>query len=59
MWVKFLLEVYEENGRKSCEGRKEIKEKIILFLLPFSSYILLLILTLPEDLTFNVPLFWT
>jgi len=39
MWVKFLLEVREENGRNLCEGRKEKKGELYCFL-PFSSYIL-------------------
>jgi len=44
MWMNFSIEVHEENGRNSYEGRKEIQERIIMP--PFSSYILLLILML-------------
>jgi len=55
---EFFSEVHEENGRKSYEGRKEKRECYIV-LSTFSSYILLLILALMEDLTFNLPLFWT
>jgi hypothetical protein len=30
MWVKLLLEVHEENGRTTCEGRKQIGENYIV-----------------------------